>query len=597
MSELRFLSPVIEARLSGDQPSKKLEFTNYFQCEFAPALESWEQRESTFAFLEHTNSPQDIQKALELTRLLRQSDAIINEITVLNRSRENELKQAIDPSLFLSAQSLEELIFIETLYDERLSAQVSSLLGITEHTLLKNTISVLHKYMQEFTQAYRDRVIALEVQNDQDSWLAYPCVSCKINKWSQHLDSHSFDFMEISDPLVDRLLDQVYNEWSELWQVQTWADSINYQGESAHEESHVQVWQELFEPFILELATEGIRQLRDDDLIEDLNTCFTSLIDAKRPKDQRIGSIWFDEDSPKNITVMFLTRDGKLLAQRDVIWDPQNADSILEAFEIINIRILTYPEGLEQRFPKAFERLKSCYQLHPVSSVVLDPVPHPLSLSDNAQKALRIGQRFVAPLRFWARTDLVELMKCFTTPKIIDCLAESKRLDALQDRLQDSCAERWLMLRQKRYSRKGRKHNKPKVALTSSKDSALPKNPQAELKHSQREKQEKQERVSKREISENLAKGDCIDVEILSVEGYKAKVSLVENGLLATLRFKRQEQLKVNQIVNAVVVAIDPKSKEIKLNLKQAKHKKHKSTKKHSDQTTLNRLNKLFAAN
>jgi predicted RNA-binding protein with RPS1 domain len=586
MSELRFLSPIIEARLSDDLPSKELEFTNYFQCEFVPALESWEQRESTFAFLEHTSSPQDIQKALELTRLLRQSDAIINEIKVLNRSRENEHKQTIDPSLFLSAQSLEELIFIETLHDERLITQVSSLLGITENTLLKDTISILHKYMKDFTQAYRARVVDLEVQNDQDSWLAYPCISCKINKWSQHLDSSSFDFMEISDPLVDHLLDQVYNEWSELWQVETWKNSIHYQGENTDEETHVQVWQELFEPFVLELATEGIKRLRDDDLIEDLNTCFTSLIDAKRPKDQRIGSIWFDEKSPESITVMFLTRDGKLLAQRDITWDPQNADSILEAFEIINIRILTYPQGLEHRFPKAFEHLSSCYQLYPVSSVVLDPVPHPLSLSDNAQKALRIGQRFVAPLRFWARTDLVELMKCFTTPKIIDCLAESKRLDALQDRLQDSCAERWLMLRQKRYSRKGRKHSKPKGAPASSHDSVQQLNPQAEL--------------PRQAIGESLAKGDSVDVKVLSMEGYKARVSLLENGLLATLRLKRLRELKVNQVVTAVVMAIDPKSKEIKLSLKQANYKKQKktrSTQDHSDQTTLNRLNKLFAAN
>ena len=591
MSEISLLSSIIKARFD-IQEKHSTQFEEYFACKLEASLLAWKERESTFTFLEHSSSPVDIEKALSLTRLLRRADKLIDEITNLNESRKKEQKAPIDIELLLNTRSLEGLIFIETLHDESLITQVARLVNISEKDFLEKTMSIVYRHLDHFGETYQAQVEELEPKNDQESWLAYPCVSCNINKWSQHFDSSTFDFMEVNNPNIDRLLDHVYNEWSVLWQIQDWAQQVHYQGESQDtnrsENVDDHVWHDLFEPFILELATEMIRDLRDQDFIEDLNTCFTSLIDAKRPKDQRVGSFWIDKSAPENITVMFLTRDGKLLAQRDLVWNPQQANSILEAFDIINIRMLTYPEGLDQSYPAAFQLLKTRYQLYPVSSVVLDPVPHPLSLSDNAQKALRIGQRFVAPLRFWARTNLVELMKCFATPQIINCLAESGRLGDLQDRLQDSCAERWLSLRQKRHNRKFRKF--PQKYTQADQRNTIP----SELENNQ----------SLNQDSEcELQKGKLIKATVSSIDGYGAYLVIKNTDFIAHLKLKRKDQVKIGQTIQGQIVAVNPETKVI--NLKLVRKPKTKSTEDAEQssnnpavkKSTLNRLNRLFASN
>ncbi|MAD61900.1 MAG: hypothetical protein CMH49_10390 [Myxococcales bacterium] len=597
MSGLNFLPLIIEARLGNSDitllcNNELLEFEQHFECELRSAVSVWEKRESTFAFLENKQTPECIEKALILKSLLRHSDEVIYEIENLLKDRETEDKTPMASELLLTARSLEELIFIETLSDEKLTCQVARFVNKTEQKLIKDTMSIIHRYLEQFCLAYQEQVEQLEVKNDQESWLAYPCMSCRINKWSQHFDSKTFDFMNVSHPLIDVLLDQIYNEWSVLWQTQNWAQQIDYQCEDSVEETDIQVWRELFEPFILEIATESIRALRDEDFIEDLNSCFTTLIDAKRPKDQRIGSLWIDEASPENITVMFLTRDGKLLAQRDLTWDLNQVDSIIEAFSIINIRILTYPEGLDQIYPKAFNLLKNRYQLFPVSSVVLDPVPHPLSLTDNAQKALRIGQRFVAPLRFWARTDLIELMKCFTTPRIIDCLEESNRLDRLQARLQDSCAERWLLLRQRRQNRKIKK----------------PPNHSAKALSGQASSNTDDSSLSVGTESHHplntLQVGDLVEAQILSIDDHHAESQIIHVNVNAHLKLNKNHKLEVGHLVQTVVLAIDSKTNHVKLGLKRNSdtlRKGHKHSQERPEQdtnkSTLNRLNKLFASN
>ena len=597
MSGLNFLPLIIEARLGNSEvtlqcSNELLEFRKYFECELSSVVSVWEKRESTFAFLENIQTPECVEKALILKRLLRHSDEVIDEIENLLRARETEYKTPIASQLLLTARSLEELIFIETLSDEKLTCQVARFVEKTEQNLIKDTMSIIHRYLEQFRIAYQEQVEQLEVKNDQESWLAYPCVSCRINKWSQHFDSKTFDFMNMSHPLVDCLLDQIYNEWSVLWQTQDWAQQVDYHCEESDEESNVQVWRELFEPFILEIATENIRALRDEDFIEDLNSCFTTLIDAKRPKDQRIGSLWIDEASPENITVMFLTRDGKLLAQRDLTWDLNQVDSILEAFSIINIRILTYPEGLDQIYPKAFNLLKDRYQLFSVSSVVLDPVPHPLSLTDNAQKALRIGQRFVAPLRFWARTDLIELMKCFTTPRIMNCLEESNRLDSLQARLQDSCAKRWLLLRQRRQNRKVKKssNQSTNVALgqASPHTDDQPLSADNESLHPLK----------------TLQIGDFVEAHILGIDGYDAESQILNVNVNAHLKLYKNHKFEVGHLVQTEVLAIDSKTNHVKLGLKRNSDAPRKGYKHNQEgmsqdtnKSTLNRLNKLFASN
>ena len=164
-----------------------------------------------------------------------------------------------------------------------------------------------------------------------------------------------------------------------------WGSEVEWQGETGSNAS-VSIWSEILEPYLREIVSEAIVKRRNADMISDLNQCFIELIDAKRPQRSEIGSFWINQEQPSEITVIFLTRDGKLLAQRDVTWTPSDPKSVTEAFKIINIRLLTYPKELEEIYPEMLEQLSSLYELRAVSSIVLDPVPHPQSLSAKRPK-------------------------------------------------------------------------------------------------------------------------------------------------------------------------------------------------------------------
>ena len=75
---------------------------------------------------------------------------------------------------------------------------------------------------------------------------------------------------------------------------------------------------EFIEPYLKERASLSILHRRNEDLIDDLNTCFINLIDAKRPEKTELVAFGSMEMTPQK-SLSSLTRDGKLLAQRDVV--------------------------------------------------------------------------------------------------------------------------------------------------------------------------------------------------------------------------------------------------------------------------------------
>jgi hypothetical protein len=568
MKYYRYLKPILQSRLldfddlaNDDQKN----FEDYFGGTLSWFVNHWENRQSSFQFLEANIHHSDTDRVLELLRVMRKSDEIIDEISILNQERVMDGDHEIDHRYVTFATTIEELTFIEELLDEGLVTQVSMQLDQPKILILKDLFTMIHKHFSHFASEYREHIETLEVKNGQSSWLAYPCISCKTNNWINHLDTNHFEFNINPHPLVDRLLDRIHQDWVKLWRIEE--DELTSEIQSKYRG----IWIEYFDVFIKKMAYQIVISMRNQDLISDLQKCFETLIDAKRPKDQRVASFWINEDQPSEITVIFLTRDGKLLAQRDLLWSPDNPASILEAFTEINIRVVTYPEELKNTYSEALQLLSKKYQLHAVSSVVLDPVPHPQTLSEIAQKTLRIGQRFVAPLRFWARTDFVELMKCFAAPQIIECLEKSDALNNLRNALQDSCSKRWLKLRKNRRRRKVTQRGHYGTKIIGQKHDSMQTN--------------------------SFSRGDELEVCVIKQTGSLVTVQVVGHQKVGTFKLHRSETIQEGQNLSVYVLGEDPKQKTLIL----SQHKKRKSdndTKRQTekvDESTLNRLNNIFA--
>ena len=558
----------------------------------------WLNRESDFEFLESDVAPDNVSDAIKLLKLMRALDAQRDEIFALNQTRLMEGKSLIPNEICAKTQSLEDLTFIEELIDEGLLAQLSAELQEDEEVLVETFMCSLNTHLNRFVERYIVETQPVEASPDQEAtWLAYPCKSCKIDNWSQDLEQDHFSCVESGQKALYELLNHFHQDWVKIWKTSDWSSDFHWQDEVGTMAADT-VWNEFIEPYLKERASLSILHRRNEDLIDDLNTCFINLIDAKRPKDQRIGSFWFNGDDPSKITVIFLTRDGKLLAQRDVVWDPDDPISIVKAFEIINIRLLTYPSGLDQQYPEAFSHLQGMYNLHPVSSIVLDPVPHPQSLTQDAQKALRIGQRFVAPLRFWARTNLLELMRCISTPSVFDCLERSHSLDLLLHTLKDTAAERWLNLRKRRNQRK--RGSNPSLKQDSN-----------NLQRSRHHHSHTESVVIETSTS-NFTRGQQIKMRVLRTEGntvYLETLNSLQKGWLR-LHPRSQRPLRLQQIIKTFVLGIDPKTQELILTLNRVQDPHHlvvgtQGDESHSPSSpendlssvkhTLDRLNSLFS--
>lgn len=576
-------------RTEGQEAAKRVfSYHNEKQVEVLTLVKVWMRRESDFEFLESSVVPEDAEEAISLLKLMRSADEQSYEIINLNKTRHLEGKPPLLIENCVHSSSIEELTFIEELFDEEILDQLVIKLGKPCASIIQELLVIQNKHLRCFVDRYLSvmRSESLPPESER-SWLTYPCHACKIDSWALHLNHDQLTNQNKAQSMIEHCLNELHKEWAELWQIHEWSDGITWQGESGQAAAHA-IWGELMEPYLRESASMWVLRERNSDLIEDLNTCFISLIDARRPKDQRIGSFWINELDPRHITVMFLTRDGKLLAQRDLKWDPKNPESILTAFEIINIRLLTYPQGLEFKYPSAFKVLKGSYSLYPVSSLVLDPVPHPQSLTLDAQKALRIGQRFVAPLRFWARTDLLELMRSMSAPPVFDCLERSNKLDHLLHTLKDTCSERWLRLR------KTRSHRQKTSSYHFPQDREnLHRNQSVEIDR---------EDDDLTEIQYN--RGQVVEIRVLKKEGRDLLVETVLHAQKGTLRLPSRhiQKPRLQQIISVYVLAHNLNTGELSFSIERVEKLEESTPRKETSPSiseendqTIDRLNAMFS--
>ena len=459
---------VVEDELDGTEQDLDIAF---FQQEVGVSphrvLDAWSTRSSDFAFMESSVAPSESRLAIALMNVLRYSERLHQDIEHRQMLRGHDGFNAIPLELITLPAHLDEFSLVETLCEHPHLAALLPEFRRPLRTYIKQILDLVrdqsNRYVEHLVTTRLDEMLSHsdissqgavqtfeEAERQEVCLLKLPCKSASMNKWSGLF----------SDEWIERLVESDSTLREQLDALKLNADR-QYAGlcERAVRPAHVvslqgvhrdELWSEALRPYCLGEVSRVIKERRTHDIIDDVIACFEQLIDARRPKDQRVGSFWISEEDPELITVVFLTRDGRLLAQRDVSWRPQEPESIVDAFESIRIRTLTYPEELNQRYPEAISLLNTRYTMKSVISVALSRTQAPLNLNTAAYSALRVGQRYVAPLRYWIRADLVALTRHILSPPAWSCLERSGRLETLLSRLHDHCSERWLDLRRRR---------------------------------------------------------------------------------------------------------------------------------------------------
>ena len=145
-----------------------------------------------------------------------------------------------------------------------------------------------------------------------------------------------------------------------------------------------------------------------------------------------------------------MNRNGNLLAQRNYTWNTHQASSLVQALVDVNVALLVISQWIPKQLFAAIDHLKSYYQLHYISPIALDPVTRPLSLTPEAQKAIRLGQRYVAPLRYWPRMHIHEFLSYLLPIEIHDFLLKHEKISLVEEMIQWESTIRWIHLRRDR---------------------------------------------------------------------------------------------------------------------------------------------------
>ena len=225
------------------------------------------------------------------------------------------------------------------------------------------------------------------------------------------------------------------------------------------QEEKTSIWYDYILPALQETCVAHICTQLSTLCLEIVKPYFTRLIDARRPHYRKIASVYFSGDLYEKITVVFLNRNGNLLAQRNYTWNPNQTHSLVQALVEVNVASLVIPQWIPRSLCTAIDHLKSYYQIHYVAPIALDPVTRPLNLTVAAQKAIRLGQRYVAPLRYWPRMDSEAFLSYLLPSEIYDFLVTHDQVERMQDIIQWESAVRWIHLRRDRNKKQHQSKN------------------------------------------------------------------------------------------------------------------------------------------
>lgn len=466
-------------------------------------IQSWVERKNVFSFLEEVHRFQSDPCILEIYQILKRSEdmwtVLQQEIDLIHDNTSDRSRLFI--SLLLQSNTIYEYNIIQKLFHLRLPKFL-----IYEHIdmilcqfrdlhkiLLTQLVSLLNVSDIQNNEVHVAR-INLDKQVNTQTITYYNEISCHYSKPNTMLPldtliccscadqpiEHSIEqsSIKIHKPIYVHCLTKIYHEkldiitqYLKLEKIQ----SLDYTNQSKLSElvfhiakdidcltylqrhlkdiksDHISIaWEQYIESALYKSILFSVKQYQITLLINIIRKRYTHLIDAQRPQCQKIGSLYFGGENDQNITVVFLTRDGELLAQRDYVWNSDQASDLKDALHEVKVKSLVISQSVSMRVFNALEYLKFKYQIYYVSPVGLDPVVRPLNLIPAAQKAIRLGQRYVAPLRYWARVDVSAFVKSLLPPSFFNLLYEYDELNAVREMMKLENSIRWITLRKTR---------------------------------------------------------------------------------------------------------------------------------------------------
>jgi len=514
----------------------------------------WLNKESHFKYLESEGLPSEPSLSRELVSLLKDCDRLIQERDrVVELRAQEELDQLPEP-LADEARSVAELDWVETLYEEELlSEDHPELLALSLRfarlwsDALLEQISAAHQLTLNSRSAPDPQPERSEQcgEGEGEPWVAAqrltPLQSARHTPWAslQSLALIKEAVTEAAQDLSGALL-----ELEEAWRAELKElcerEGLSVQG---------QLWSEQVTPRAQRWAEELLRERLVVALSEDVADSFHSLASAPRPRDHRVGALVFGGERSQEVTIIFAKRDGQILAQRDIEWDPDHPEEICEAFSEIKIRTLVAPTELAPELEEALEYLAEGYQIARVCPIGPVEITRPQNLSQEAQLALQLAQRYVAPLRFWARAELLSFAERLLDEPLYRLIASDERSrDLYHDCLKGRVDSEWVRLRRRRKD----KPQEPQASRASRSPEPSPKG------------------------SRQLRRGDLVDVELTAIDGHRLKGEIssptqLGRSVMISLSGSRehlQTRFKVGQRLKAYVIHDHPKQPHANLTLR-----------------------------
>lgn len=459
-------------------------FKRCFQAEPRAVVEAWLSRNSDFEFMEHNVTPRAPAVASLLVDLLRRAERLCEQITSESDSDRSTLRQVtlsqaeqrlideltentdwlklIDARALSSTRSQgDEAREVEELTSEtRAEADIERERSL--HTLVSRSLVMIHEALSAVVHrsVYNDlpyeegRYSLARALNELGAYISFEQVaelsrSAIERKWALCLDDvwikRCLNSSELSSALI-----KLRARWVELWSADSECLGLDSNLSDRERRSlALKVWESVTYSHCMKYARAQLQEMRAADITRDLCVSFEALIDKKRPKAQQLGVFMMNPEDAAQIDIVFMTRDGRYLAQRTLEWDPTDQATIAEAFSHINVSTLICATETRERFPKALELLSERYNLRQICDSAFET---PADGSPGAVKdfLMTIGGCDVAPLRFWIRADLERLITSLTSREVFRSLEESNSISSLYQELNMICAQRWLTLRRRR---------------------------------------------------------------------------------------------------------------------------------------------------
>ena len=517
-------------------------------------LAAWRRRESTFTFLESAELPDDHQESSTLCALIASAERLSDEICALQAARAAEGRAPLPEQVYQGVGTLEELTLMEELFD-------CDVLNVTNSIDSRSCLAGARALADELYRASsalltRAAPIAPEQETQSGApWILEmplgPSPLRRAGEWREAWSEEGLGAL-LGRGRAEVNEREVYHRWSrEL--------SARAAGELSWEE----VWREHLAPAAPELALSALRADLESAVIEDVADEFERLASARRPKDQRVAGVVFWGDRWEQVTVMFAKRDGQLLAQRDITWDPTRPDLAVEAFSSIKIRTLVVPCELPSALLPALEALTARYDVARVSAAGVTPVTRPANLTLEAQRAWQLAQRFAAPLRFWARADISALAReLLPSPLHAVALGTPEREGRMQARVRCRSDARWLELRRRRLERGAREAERE----------ARPRQRPPEPPPQRDEELSQEVAAPPASAARPLRRGDEVEVQVTSVEPYRLRALRLEDSREALISLSGSRDgassFRVGERIKAYVIHDHPRNHHLSLTLR-----------------------------